>query len=62
MKKLEFAELVLGLGLVPYFLAMFPTLSFGMEIYILSHYMLEACGLLFHFYFYSDYITFKKTA
>ena len=46
---LEFAPLVFGLAW--YFLTMFLFLHFGMVMYILCHYMLEVCDLLFHFYF-----------
>lgn len=48
---LEFALLVFCLALVWYFLIMFPFLPFGMAMYALCHCLLEACGLLFYFYF-----------
>ena len=48
MQSFEFAQLVFSLALVQYFLIILP---FGMTVYILSHYMLEVCDLLFDFDF-----------
>jgi hypothetical protein len=42
--NLEFALLVLGLALDQYFPAMLP-FSFGTEMYIQCHCILEVCGL-----------------
>ena len=50
-QSLEFAQMVFGLPLVQYFLSMLPSLHFGMVLYILCHYMLEVCDLLFYFDF-----------
>ena len=49
MEHLEVVHLVLGLVLAQYFLMMPPFLSIGMVMYILCHYMLEVCDLLFTF-------------
>ena len=55
MQSLEFALIVLGLALVQYFLTMLPSLCFRMVMYILCHYMLEVCDLLFDFDFTGNY-------
>ena len=52
MQSLEFSPLVFHLALVLYFFAIFSSLHFGMVMYILYHYMLEVCDLLFDFDFY----------
>ena len=59
MESLEFAQLVCSLALVQYFLTMLPSLHFGMVMYILCHYMLEVCDLLFDLDFHRG-ITGKK--
>ena len=51
VQSLEFAQLVFGLALVQYFLTMLPSLCFGVVTYILGHFMLEVCDLLFYFDF-----------
>lgn len=48
IQNLEFALLVFSLALVQYFLTM---LLLGMVMYILNHYMMELCDLLFYFDF-----------
>jgi hypothetical protein len=40
--------------LIQYFLIMFSFFPFGMAMYILCHYMLKACDLIFHFDFIGD--------
>lgn len=55
MQSLEFVQLVFGLVVVQYFLTVFPSLCFGMAMYILCHYMLEVCALLFDCNFTGDY-------
>lgn len=45
LQSLEFAQLVFVLALVQYFLTILPPLPFGMVMYILCHYKLEACNL-----------------
>ena len=52
MQSLEFAQLVFSLALVQYVLTILPSLCFRMKMYILCHYMLEVCDLLFDFDFY----------
>jgi len=47
MQSLKFAQLLYSLALVQYFLKKLP---FGMVMYILCHYILEVCDLLFDFY------------
>ena len=44
----EFGVCLAGfdLALVQYFLTMFPSLHFGVVMYVLCHYMLEVCDLL----------------
>jgi hypothetical protein len=51
MQSLEFAQMIVGLALVQYFLAFLPFLIFEMAMNILFHFMLEVCNLLFHFDF-----------
>lgn len=53
IQNLEFALLVFSLALVQYFLTM---LLLGMVMYILNHYMMELCDLLFYFDFIGDHI------
>ena len=55
MQSLEFAQLAFGLVVVQYFLTVLPSLCFGMVMYILCHYMLEVCDLLFDCNFTGDY-------
>ena len=43
MQSLALAQLFFGLALVQYFLTMLPSLSFGMELNILGHYLLKVC-------------------
>lgn len=57
LQSLEFAQQVFGLALVQYFLTMFPFPHFRMVMYILCHYMLEVCNLLYYFDFTGDYIS-----
>ena len=52
MQTLETAHLVFGLALVGYFLPLLHFLTFGIVMYILCHYMLEACDLPFLFQLY----------
>lgn len=49
-QSLEFTHLEFGLALVKYFFNILSFLHFGKVLYILYHYMLEACGHLFSFY------------
>lgn len=44
MQSLEFAHLFFSLTLVQY---LFTVLSFAIVLYVLCHYMLEVCDLLF---------------
>ena len=55
LQSLEFAQLVFGLVLVQYFLTVFPSLHFGMVMYILCHHVLKGRDLLFDFDFTGDY-------
>lgn len=54
MQSLEFAQIVLGLALAQYF-CLLPFLLCGMVIYILCHYILKVCDLLFDFNLTGDY-------
>ena len=49
---IEMQSSVFSLVSFQYFLSMLPSLVFGMVIYILGRYMLEACDLPFDFDFY----------
>ena len=55
MKSLEFTQMVSGLAFVQNSFAMFPSICFGMVMYLLFHYMLEACDLFLGFDFADDY-------
>ena len=55
MQSLEFPQLAFGLAVVHYFLTMFQSLCFGIVMYILCHYVLEICNLIFDFNFTGDY-------
>ena len=46
LQSLELAQLVFGLALVQYFLAILPSLYFVKVMYILCHYTLEIYGFL----------------
>lgn len=55
LQNMKFAKLVVSLALVQYFITMPLFILLGMVIYILSHCILEVCGLLFDFYFIGYY-------
>ena len=61
LPSLEYAQLVFSVDFFQCFLAIFPSLHFGMVMYILCHchYMLEVYDLLFDFDFYRG-ITVKR--
>lgn len=52
MHSLEFAHLLFSLAFIWYFIVILSSLDFGVAIYILCHYILEVCNLLFDFDFY----------
>lgn len=55
MQRLEFTQLVFGLPLSHYFLAMLPSQCFGMVIYMQCHYLLEIHSVVFYFDFIGNY-------
>lgn len=55
LQSLELAQLVFCLALVQYFPTTLSSLCFGIVMYILCHYMLKVCDLLFYFNFVGDY-------
>jgi hypothetical protein len=56
MQNLEIALLAFIPALIQYFLTVPSLLPFGMVMFILRHYILEVCDLVFYFDFIGGYI------